>query len=104
VLESKGLQIFQNRRDSIKILHARRETWLKFHTEDPQILGATIQNFVIAVLPEIVATLIQRLALWQVVAEIFDPCMELKVALDIYSLSIMKSKVTEFYHMPYTDT
>jgi len=34
-----------------------------FHTEDPQMLGATIQNFVVAVLPGIVAVLIQRLAL-----------------------------------------
>ena len=100
VLESRGSQIFQNRRGSIKILHARWGTWPMFHTEDPQMLGATIQNFVVAVLPGIVAVLIQRLALWQVVTEILIHMWSWKV-LYIYIawVFILKSKVAEFYHM-----
>jgi hypothetical protein len=30
----------------LKILSARRVAWSKFHTEDPQIIGATLQNLV----------------------------------------------------------
>ena len=104
VLESRGSQIFQNYRGSIKILHARWGTWPMFHTEDPQILGTNIQNFVVTVLPGIVAVLIERLALWQVVAEILIHTWSWKV-LYIYMyvyiawVFILKSKVAEFYHM-----
>jgi Leu/Phe-tRNA-protein transferase len=39
-------QIFQKSRNHLKILGARRVTRNKFHTEVPQILGATTQNLV----------------------------------------------------------
>jgi hypothetical protein len=42
----RGAQIFQKSRSHLKILGARRVTWSKFRTEDPQILGATVQNLV----------------------------------------------------------
>jgi hypothetical protein len=38
--------IFEKSRNHLKILEARRVTRNKFHTEAPQILGVTIQNFV----------------------------------------------------------
>jgi hypothetical protein len=44
--ETKGLQIFQKSRCHLKILGARRAMRRKFHTENPQILGATVQNLV----------------------------------------------------------
>jgi hypothetical protein len=30
----------------LKILGARRVTWSNFHTDNPQILGASVQNIV----------------------------------------------------------
>ena len=33
-------------RDYLKILGARTVTWSKFHTEDPEILGTTVQSLV----------------------------------------------------------
>jgi hypothetical protein len=41
-----GAQILQETRSCLRILGARRLTWSKVHTEDPQILGAATQNFV----------------------------------------------------------
>jgi hypothetical protein len=38
--------IFQKSRSHLKTLCARRATWGKFHIEDPQALGANIQNSV----------------------------------------------------------
>ena len=38
-------QIFQKSRSYLKRLDTRRINRSKFHTEDPQILGATVQNF-----------------------------------------------------------
>ena len=40
----RGAQIFQN--SAFWMLDARRVTWSKFHIEDPQTLGATVQNLV----------------------------------------------------------
>jgi len=37
-----GTQIFQKCRNHLKTLW----TWIKFHTQDPQILGTTVQNLV----------------------------------------------------------
>jgi hypothetical protein len=39
-------QIFQKCRSHLKILGASRMTRSKFHTEDPQILGVTVENLV----------------------------------------------------------
>jgi hypothetical protein len=38
---------FQKSSSHLKILGARNVTWSKFHTDDPQILGATVQNLVV---------------------------------------------------------
>jgi hypothetical protein len=43
---SRGKQISQKSRIRLKILGARRVTKSKLHTEDPQILVATVQNLV----------------------------------------------------------
>jgi hypothetical protein len=40
-----GAQIFEKSRSHLKILGVRRVTWCTFHTQDPQILDTTIQNF-----------------------------------------------------------
>jgi hypothetical protein len=43
------VQEFANKKKTanpLKILGARRMTWTKFHTEDPQILGGSVQNLV----------------------------------------------------------
>jgi hypothetical protein len=37
-----GAQIFQKSLSHSKILGARMVTWSRFHTEEPQILGATV--------------------------------------------------------------
>ena len=42
----RGPQIFQKSVGNLKILGNRRVTWSSFHTEDPQIFGATIQNLI----------------------------------------------------------
>ena len=42
--KKSGLQIFQKSSSYLKILGTGRVTWSKFHSEDPQILGATLQN------------------------------------------------------------
>jgi hypothetical protein len=39
----RGLQIFQKTSIHLKIPGTRRVTWRKFHTEDPQTLGVTVQ-------------------------------------------------------------
>jgi hypothetical protein len=39
-------QIFQISRSHLKILYARKVTCSNFHTEDPQMLGATVQHLV----------------------------------------------------------
>jgi hypothetical protein len=44
--KNKGPQIFQRYRHYLKILGTERLTRSKFHSEDPQILGATVQNLV----------------------------------------------------------
>jgi len=42
-----GAQNFQKSRMHLKkIVDARRMMWSKFHTEDPQILGTTVENLV----------------------------------------------------------
>ena len=46
VCSGRSSQIFQKSMSHLKILGARRATWSKFHTQGPQILGATIQNLV----------------------------------------------------------
>jgi hypothetical protein len=43
---NRGANIFQKCRGQLKILFARKVTWSTFHVEDPQILGATVQNVV----------------------------------------------------------
>jgi hypothetical protein len=43
---ARGAQISQQSRSHLKILGARRVTETKFHTEDPQILGVTVQTVV----------------------------------------------------------
>ena len=40
------MQIFQTSRNHLKFLDARWVTWSKFHMEDTQMLGTTIQNLV----------------------------------------------------------
>jgi hypothetical protein len=45
-MKGRGAQIFQKSMSQLKILGARRVTSSKFHTEDPQILGAAAQNVV----------------------------------------------------------
>ena len=42
----QGLRDFQKSNSHLKILGVRRVKRSKFHTEDPQILGATVQNVV----------------------------------------------------------
>ena len=42
----RGAGISQNCRSLLKILGARRVTWCQFHTEDPPILGVTVQSLV----------------------------------------------------------
>ena len=44
--KNKGPLIFQRCRHNLKILGTERVTRSKFHSEDPQILGATVQNLV----------------------------------------------------------
>jgi hypothetical protein len=46
ILQGRSAQIFQKSRSYLKILGARRVTWSKFHSEEPQILGAMVQNLV----------------------------------------------------------
>jgi hypothetical protein len=41
-----GPQIFQESGTQLKFPEARRVTYSKFRTEDPQIRGATVQNLV----------------------------------------------------------
>ena len=43
---AKGAQIFPKFGRHLKIIDARRVTWSEFHTEYPQIVGATLQNLV----------------------------------------------------------
>jgi hypothetical protein len=45
VLESAGAQIFQKSRIHLKRSRPQKGNKKKFHTKDPQILGATVQNF-----------------------------------------------------------
>jgi len=40
---SRGAQIFKKPSSHLKILDARKSD-IKFHTEDPQTLGDTVQN------------------------------------------------------------
>jgi hypothetical protein len=40
----RGPQVFQKCRSKLKILDTWRENLSKFHTKDPQILRATVQN------------------------------------------------------------
>jgi hypothetical protein len=42
----RGAQVFQKSRSYFKIMGTIRVTFCKFHTEDPQVLGTTIQNLV----------------------------------------------------------
>jgi len=42
--KNSGLQIFQEISSYLKLLGTGRVTLSKFHSEDPQILGATVQN------------------------------------------------------------
>ena len=46
LMDSRGVQIFQKFGSHLKILGVRWVTWSKFHTKQPQILGATTQNLV----------------------------------------------------------
>jgi hypothetical protein len=41
-----GPQVFQESGTKLKILDARRATCSNFHTEGPQILGASVHNLV----------------------------------------------------------
>ena len=41
-----GSRILQKPRSHLKILGTRRVTWNQFHTENPQILGATLLSLV----------------------------------------------------------
>jgi hypothetical protein len=43
-LVEQGPTNLESCRNHLKILSAKRVTWSKFHAEDPQILGATVQN------------------------------------------------------------
>jgi ABC-type Fe3+ transport system permease subunit len=43
ILCSESPQFFQTSRSHLKIIGAKREKWDKFHTQDPQISGATVQ-------------------------------------------------------------
>lgn len=45
-INTRGSQSFQIFRGHLKILSARRMIWIKFHNENPQILGATARNLV----------------------------------------------------------
>jgi len=38
--------IFRKSRSHIRITGVRRMTWSRFHTEDPNIIGVTVQNVV----------------------------------------------------------
>jgi hypothetical protein len=42
-----GCTAFENSTNHLKILGTRKVTWGKFHTEQPQTLGATVQNTVV---------------------------------------------------------
>jgi hypothetical protein len=44
IINIRGAQTFQKCRKNLKILDARRVIRSKFHTEDPEILGVTVQN------------------------------------------------------------
>jgi hypothetical protein len=46
-ITTAGVHRFSKFKKPLQILGARRVTWSKVHTEDPQILGATVQNLVI---------------------------------------------------------
>ena len=43
---TRGAQSFQKSTSHLKILSTRRVTWSKFHSEDQQLLGTSIQNLV----------------------------------------------------------
>ena len=43
VLKNRGLQIVNTRRH-LRIMAARRVIWSKFHSEDTETSGATVQN------------------------------------------------------------
>jgi hypothetical protein len=45
-LHSKSANFSHKFRSNLKILGSRRVTWSEFHSQDPQILGATLQNIV----------------------------------------------------------
>jgi hypothetical protein len=42
----RGAQISQNSRSYFKILSAKRVIWSQFHSEEPLILGPTVQNVI----------------------------------------------------------
>ena len=44
--QDTGALIFQNSMSHVKIVGARKVTWSKFHSEDPQIIGGTVKNVV----------------------------------------------------------
>jgi hypothetical protein len=44
--KNKGTHIFQRSRNYLKILGCERVTRSKFHSEDPQLLGANVQILV----------------------------------------------------------
>lgn len=47
MLPKTGLHKFSKKSGShMKILGARSQTWNKFHTDDPQLFCATVQNVV----------------------------------------------------------
>jgi len=45
VAQTRDSQIFQKSRNHLKILGSKRVTGSKFHTQDPQILVATLQSY-----------------------------------------------------------
>jgi hypothetical protein len=46
ILHIRGARILRKTISPLKIVGARKLTWSHFHTVDPQILGATVQNVV----------------------------------------------------------
>jgi hypothetical protein len=46
LLKNRGLKIVNTTRH-LRMMGARRVTWSKFHSEDTEISGATVQNLVV---------------------------------------------------------
>ena len=46
MVKQRGAQILQKSISHLKIVGTKTVTWRNFHTQDPQVLGTSVQNLV----------------------------------------------------------